>query len=604
MTQSSWILTQVRGIFVSINYCIYSLFKWIVQGAFDVANITSNITLIDETRSRIYVLLGIFMIFKISISLINYMINPDSLSDKEKGAGKLVVRTVTALAFLIILPFMFERLQAAQDAFLPVLPKIVFGRNATKQKEVNENVEDMSIAVMRAFYRPCDACETEVDEIDTLEDMYSTYSDAAKREITKTVDGEEKKENKKVYDYEFNLIFSLVAGVIMVFILLGITVSIAIRVFKLLILEMIAPIPIISYIDPKSSKNGAFASWAKQVALTFLDIFIKIGLLYVIIYLISKLFASGTDALFDFGSNLKKSDLRYKYLQVFIIIGLLMFAKDAPKFIKDALGLKDNNRGFLEGILGGVSGGAAGFASGLISGRGLAGAATGMMAGASAGYQGGVAGKKSNAWKMGGDAAIQARTGDSHAKSGIVAALSSATARAQGRRQAARYGITEESLAVADMDVKSKEAYAQMKEMEYNEAVNNGTATAAMRQEVINAKMAAGKASSKYKKAEAAYEKFAGGESMRSKYVATRKSASKDRAAIDTALAIDRRRKQKAGPTATPGVDYPTLTDPSKSRDELMDDVDTRRSLGEAATDLFSDPIDKKRNDKNFNYPS
>ena len=603
MTEASWTITQIRGLFVSINYCVYSLFRWIIQGAFDIANITSNFTLMEEIRSRVYVLLGIFMIFKISISLINYMINPDSMADKEKGAGKLITRIVTSLAFLIILPFLFEKLQTAQEVFLPVLPKIVLGKNVTKEEDIGKNADELALATMRAFYRPCDECETEVDEIYSLEDMYSTYSDAANREITKTVDGEEEKESKKVYDYEFNYLFALITGIVMVLILVGITVSIAIRVFKLLILEMLAPIPIISYIDPKSSKNGAFASWAKQVALTFLDIFIKIGLLYMVIYFISKLFSNGTDALFDFG-DMKKSSLEYKYLKVFIIIGLLMFAKDAPKFIKDALGLKESNRGFLEGILGATSGAAAGAVSGAISGRGLAGAATGLMAGASAGYQGGIAGKKSGAWGAGGDAAIKVRTGDSHAKSGILAALSSSAARAQGRRQAAKYGITEQSLAVADMDVKSKEAFAQAKEMEYMEAVNRGTATPAMRQEVINAKMAAAKASSKYKKAEAAYEKFVGPESMRSKYVATRASAAREMDAIDKARAIDRKRANAAGPGAQAGVDYPTLTDPNKTMNQLYDDVDQRRSLGEAASDLFRDPIDKSRNDKNFNYPS
>ena len=603
MTEASWTITQIRGLFVSINYCVYSLFRWIIQGAFDIANITSNFTLMEEIRSRVYVLLGIFMIFKISISLINYMINPDSMADKEKGAGKLITRIVTSLAFLIILPFLFEKLQTAQEVFLPVLPKIVLGKNVTKEEDIGKNADELALATMRAFYRPCDECETEVDEIYSLEDMYSTYSDAANREITKTVDGEGEKESKKVYDYEFNYLFALITGIVMVLILVGITVSIAIRVFKLLILEMLAPIPIISYIDPKSSKNGAFASWAKQVALTFLDIFIKIGLLYMVIYFISKLFSNGTDALFDFG-DMKKSSLEYKYLKVFIIIGLLMFAKDAPKFIKDALGLKESNRGFLEGILGATSGAAAGAVSGAISGRGLAGAATGLMAGASAGYQGGIAGKKSGAWGAGGDAAIKVRTGDSHAKSGILAALSSSAARAQGRRQAAKYGITEQSLAVADMDVKSKEAFAQAKEMEYMEAVNRGTATPAMRQEVINAKMAAAKASSKYKKAEAAYEKFVGPESMRSKYVATRASAAREMDAIDKARAIDRKRANAAGPGAQAGVDYPTLTDPNKTMNQLYDDVDQRRSLGEAASDLFRDPIDKSRNDKNFNYPS
>lgn len=605
MAEKSWLQTQLRGLFASINYCIYSLIEWIIQGMFDIANLPSNFTLMEEMRTRIYVLLGIFMVFKLTISLLNYMLNPDAMTDKEKGAGKLVVRTVTACAFLIILPFGFTKLRQAQEVFLPVLPKIILGQPEDNSNTVKDNAEAMAVAALRAFYRPCDVCTTEVDVINSISDMNATYADAADREVKEVVDGEEQTETRNLYDYDFNYIFAAIIGIIMVIILFGITLSVATRVFKMFLLEMLAPIPIISYIDPKSSKNGAFASWIKQVLMTFIDIFVKLGLIYLVLYLMSKFTSTGTDALFDFG-GLKKSEPRYLYLQVFLILGLLMFAKDAPKFVKDALGIKDNgNHGFVEGALGAVAGAVTGAASGAISGRGLSGAVTGLVAGGAAGYEGGLAGKKSNAWRAGGNAAVQARKGDPNAKSGIMAALSSATGHAQGRRMAAKYGITEESLAIGDMDVKSKAAFAQEKEMQYTELVNSGTATPDQinraRQEVIDAKMAAAKAESKHKKAEAAYEKFAGSESIKSKYQATRKSAAKDRRTIQTAQAIDRKRAAAAGPGATPGVDYATLNDSSKSIDELYDDIDQRRSLKDAVGDLFKDDIDKKRNDKNYN---
>ena len=134
----------------------------------------------------------------------------------------------------------------------------------------------MAVAALRAFYRPCDICEKEVDMIDSISDMNSTYADAYDREIVKKVDGKEEKETKNIYDYDFNYIFAAVVGVIMILILLGITLSVAVRVFKLFLLEMLAPIPIISYIDPKSSKSGAFSAWTKQVIMTFVDIFIKL----------------------------------------------------------------------------------------------------------------------------------------------------------------------------------------------------------------------------------------------------------------------------------------------------------------------------------------
>lgn len=601
MAERSWIQTQLRGLFASINYCIYSLVQWIIQGMFDIANLESNFTLMEEVRGRIYVILGVFMIFRLTISLINYMVNPDAAADKERGASKLVIRTITMCAFLIVLPFGFEKLRQAQEVFLPVLPKVLLGQNKDNSDTVKKNAESMAVAALRAFYRPCDICETEVDMIDSISDMNSTYADAYDREIVKKVDGKEEKETKNIYDYDFNYIFAAVVGVIMILILLGITLSVAVRVFKLFLLEMLAPIPIISYIDPKSSKSGAFSAWTKQVIMTFVDIFIKLGLMYIVMYLMSKFTSNGTDALFDFGS-LKKSEPRYLYLQVFLILGLLLFAKDAPKFVKDALGIKDSgNKGLIDGTLGAITGGTVGAVSGAVSGRGLAGAATGAAAGVAAGYDGGRTGKGANAWRAGGNAAAQARKGDPNAKSGILAAIGAATSHAQGKRMAAKYGITEESLAIGDMDAKSKEAYAQMKEMQYNEAVNNGTATPQMRQEVIAAKAAAAKASAKYKKAESTYEKFTGGASVKSKYQATKKSAAKDRSYIQTAAAIDRRRAAKAGPNAQAGTDYATINDPNKSMDQLYDGVDQRRTVSEAASDMFKDPIDKKRNDSNYN---
>lgn len=596
MTQKSWLQTQIRGLFASLVYCVYSLIEWIFQGIFDLANLSSNFMLMEEMRTRIYVILGVFMVFKITISLLGYMMNPDMMVDKEKGAGKLVVRTFVACAFLIFLPFGFDLLKEAQEKFIPVLPKLILGQTQSNQNTIKDNAQTMAVSALSAFYRPCDACETEVDVIYSISDMNATYADAARRDV----DTDSLIKSKVIYDYEFNYVFALVVGIVMVLILLGITVSVAVRVFKMFLLEMLAPIPIISYIDPKSSKNGAFSAWIKQVLTTFVDIFIKIGLVYLVLYLMSKFASNGSDALFDFGS-LKKTDPRYLYLRVFLIIGLLMFAKDAPKFVKDALGIKDNGQhGFVEGALGGIAGAATGAVSGAVSGRGLSGAITGAAAGLSAGYEGGISGKKSNAWRAGGNAAIQARTGDPNSKSGIMAALSTAAAHAQGRRMAAKYGITEESLAIGDMDVKSKEAFAQQKEMQYQEAVNNGTATAAMRQEVIDAKTAAAKAASKHKKAEDAYRSFTGKESYKSKYQATRKSAAKERGYIDTARSIDRKRAS-SHPGETPGVDYATINDPTKSLDELYDDVDSRRSLGDAVGSIFADEVDKKRNDKNYN---
>ena len=54
----------------------------------------------------------------------------------------------------------------------------------------------------------------------------------------------------------------------------------------------------------------------------------------------------------------------------------------------------------------------------------------GAATGANAGFQGGMTGKKANVWSAAGDAALQARTGDSKAKSGLLNAIQASATKA------------------------------------------------------------------------------------------------------------------------------------------------------------------------------
>ena len=65
-------------------------------------------------------------------------------------------------------------------------------------------------------------------------------------------------------------------------------------IFKLIILRMIAPIPVISYIEPKSAKDGAFSHWTKTFISTWAELFINLALIYFIVYMIDMLTVSDT----------------------------------------------------------------------------------------------------------------------------------------------------------------------------------------------------------------------------------------------------------------------------------------------------------------------
>ena len=113
-------------------------------------------------------------------------------------------------------------------------------------------------------------------------------------------------------------------------------VDVAIRTIKFGILELLAPIPVASYMDPKA-REISFKAWIKLCKDVYLDLFTRLALIYFILLFFNKLFSSTTlDALK--GKN--------PWMLLFIILGLFYFIKQAPKFICDALGIKSDGAGF------------------------------------------------------------------------------------------------------------------------------------------------------------------------------------------------------------------------------------------------------------------
>jgi len=471
----------IRSLFCSIDYFIYSSIEWVTQGIFDIAELRTNVTIVETVRTKIYIILGIFMLFKISASLISYMVNPDQMSDKEKGAVKLISRTITMLVMLILLPTIFTYIYKVQTVFLPILPRLLLGKEHDEIRDtVSEKSNTMAVTLLQAFFHPYYSEEdgqeyAAIDgstEIESLSDFVQKVNEGNVMAIPLlgTTAG---------YSYEYRFLLSTVVGIVVLILLISITIDIAIRLFKMLILEMLAPIPIMSYVDPKSQKDGAFQNWLKELGKTFADIFIKLGLIYLILFFVDELQNNNLFKNYGAAEGSGISPIRLMYLRVFLIIGLLMFMKQATKFIKSILGIKDNKDGgsFLGNIAGGLAGFGAGAISGAISGRGLRGAITGGVTGMTAGYQGAASGKPSNAWQAAGDAAIQARLGDKNAKSGILASLQTKASNAQMKSQAARLNLTEDTISAAKDSWLSAQAEATQAEWEYRDLISQGKRT-------------------------------------------------------------------------------------------------------------------------------
>ena len=406
----------IRQFLASIDVVVFSLLSWMIEGVFNLSSLMLSADFAKLIYTRIYIILGVFMVFKLTFSFLKYLVSPDAMTDKEQGVGKLIGRVVAMIIMLIAFPIVFFNpvpgdsqnrtvLAVLQDGVVKTLPRIILGQaidntNASGGVNAKDNGKELALSMLKSFYYPsvCDEDSKNYDQSkasncsEYFTGKSTTISDKGLEStgidsFSKFYNSVLNEAGNDTYAYQYMWPLTTVTGILLIAIMAGICIDVAVRCFKLLILEVMAPVPIMTYIDPKASKDGSFAAWSKTLISTYIDLFVKLGTVYLVLLLASALFKQ---ELFDKAAYNNFSGLSYLYVQVFLVIGLFQFAKMAPKFIKDALGIKDNgggSGGFMGKALAGMAGAAAGFAGGVATG-GLAGGLSGIMTGASSGLAG------------------------------------------------------------------------------------------------------------------------------------------------------------------------------------------------------------------------
>lgn len=349
--KESWFMDGVRGLFATIDRAVYSLIAVVYEILLQLSSI--NIFGDDaftDFATKIYSLLGLFMLFKVSFSFISYLVNPDEINDKSKGASKIIVNIMIVLALIIITPTAFDKLYEAQDAILDdnIIPKFILGTEGEMGAELtykisgecdNISVADsdadyISILTFRPFFQvesSANASDSDLGDycdIGTTIGNFATVSDYLTGDIYNSAPGFWR--GKYIIDYKFFI--STLVGIVILLILVSFCFDVAIRSIKLGFLQLIAPIPIISYIDPKSGKDGMFKKWLKEVGTTWLSLFIRLIALFFAVYVIQLLVQQET---------IGGAEIKHRFwVDLFLIIGALMFAKKLPKLLEDILGVK------------------------------------------------------------------------------------------------------------------------------------------------------------------------------------------------------------------------------------------------------------------------
>ena len=333
----SFILNAIKVFFLFLAECIFdigiSVYSFIITLA-ETNFFTQEI--INSFASRIYVLLGIFMLFKVSFSLVNYIVNPDSFTDKQKGIGKLVPNIMITLVLIVFTPRIFGELMDLQKLVIKeqFIDKIIFGSTDEDSTNLLTNTggERIAIEIFNSFYYFEDKSDILANSDSNgkycryirYHDAFSTYSDY------NAYDG--------VWDETatYHEFLAIIAAVIFVLVMIQFCFDIAIRTVKLGFLQLIAPIPIMSRIDPKSGKDGMFSRWLKECRITYLNLFIRLIALDFAIVIIQIIMT-------NYDTNMSEMGFMVK---VFLILGTLMFAKQLPKLIKNLFPGFDLDGGF------------------------------------------------------------------------------------------------------------------------------------------------------------------------------------------------------------------------------------------------------------------
>ena len=97
----------IRPLAADLDKLIYGLVGWVLSGVLELSNLMANETFSQTIYKNLYVLLAVFMVFKLTFSFIQYMVSPDKMLDKDQGVGKLIVNAIVMLVMLILLPIIF-----------------------------------------------------------------------------------------------------------------------------------------------------------------------------------------------------------------------------------------------------------------------------------------------------------------------------------------------------------------------------------------------------------------------------------------------------------------------------------------------------------------
>lgn len=294
---------------------------------------------VQEIFTRVGLIIGLFMVFRLTFAFIQYIIDPDSMSDKQKGIGNIIKKIVIAIVLLGSTSTIFKLAFRAQDLIVKsnMISKIIFKND---MEEVNSFGGRLSAEVFTAFYRLNDEAETAGNDCEAYfvnnENTNIIKENISQKngslDIAYSCLTERDSNGNYLVSFDGGGLIALVVGVIVVYTVLIFTIQVGVRLIQLAYLQIIAPIPIIMYVTPKG--DNYLKKWGTQCLTTFLDFFLRTAIIYFAVACIQFIIKNETVKEILSG-GVYSSGWQSAYIFVIMVIAVLIFAKKVPNLLKE-----------------------------------------------------------------------------------------------------------------------------------------------------------------------------------------------------------------------------------------------------------------------------
>lgn len=322
----------LTGVFLFIDGIVY----WAISKLFALYEALAKVEFItqgdyQEIANKFYVIIGVVMLFYLTYSLLKTLINPD---DFNKNISKIATNLVISLILLGVVPLIFSYAFQIQDAIISenIIGNLVLGgdinENSENKNSISHDGNSATISILNTFLNPG---KEDFDGEETTWNEFLTNANAGdSKAFLNITDFAEPVHDG---DVEYMPIVSTLCGAFLVYVLISFCIDLGIRVAKLAFYEIIAPIPILMRVIPE--KKSVFDNWVKGTLATFMEVFIRLFIMFIIVLLVGLIFDDAHLNLFDNNVGFIGN--------VIVVLGLFAFAKQAPKLISDVIGVDSGN---------------------------------------------------------------------------------------------------------------------------------------------------------------------------------------------------------------------------------------------------------------------